>query len=567
MNPKARKVKMTGSEIFVRSLIAAGAEVVFGYPGGANMPIYDALYFYEKQLRHVLVRHEQGATHAAEGYARITGKPGVCLVTSGPGATNLVTGIADAMMDSVPMVCITGQVAAQYLGSDAFQETDVLGITTPITKWNHQVTEAKDIAPTIAKAFYIASHGRPGPVVVDITKNAQFEETDFNYPKNFFVPKLKNTNKFTKEDLKNAAYFINSSKRPMMLVGHGVLISEAQREVQKVMEKCHMPAAVTLHGLSAVPPTHPLYIGMLGMHGNYSPNKLTNSADLIFAIGMRFDDRVTGKLSEYAPHAKVVHIDIDPSEHHKNVKAHVALTGDAKDTLIALMPYLKKSNHTEWVAEFGKLDSQEKKVSQKRKLKNNGKIHMDEVVSMLSNKTKGEAIVVADVGQNQMFAARYYNYKKTNGYISSGGLGTMGFAVPGAMGAKIGSPRDLVVAVVGDGGFQMTIQELGTIMQEKLPIKIILLNNGYLGMVRQWQQLFFDKRYSATTMTNPDFIKIANAYGFGSKKVDKKEKLNMAMDEMLESDGPYLLEVKCVREDNIFPMVPTGSSVADVRLE
>lgn len=561
------KKEITGSEIFIKSLLEEKVDVIFGYPGGANMPIYDALYFYEKKLRHILVRHEQGATHAAEGYARITGRPGVCLVTSGPGATNLVTGIADAMMDSTPIVCFTGQVAAEFLGSDAFQETDVLGITTPITKWNCQVTRAAEIPEAVAKAFYIATHGRPGPVVVDITKNAQFEKTEFKYPKNFFIEKLKNLNKFYKEEIKKAAKIINQSIAPLMLVGHGVLISKAQQEVKKVMEISGIPAASTLHGLSAVSPDHPLYVGMLGMHGNYSPNKLTNSTDLILAVGMRFDDRVTGKLSEYAPGAKVIHIDIDASEHQKNVPTTVSLIGDAKNVLQALIPPLKKNNHKKWVDQFKNLDDQEKQASKKRWSENGGKIHMDQVVALLSKKTKGQAVIVSDVGQNQMFAARYYDFRVANGYITSGGLGTMGFAVPAAIGVKIGVPEKMVIAIAGDGGFQMTIQELGTIMQEKLPIKILLLNNEYLGMVRQWQQLFFEKRYSFTKLDNPDFIAISKAYKISAEKIEKIELLDQALDKFIKNKGPCLLEVKVVKEDNIFPMVPTGASVADVRLK
>ena len=560
-------MKHTGAEILMRSLLQEKVEVIFGYPGGANMPIYDALYFYEKKLRHILVRHEQGAAHAAEGYARVTGKPGVCLVTSGPGATNLVTGIADAMMDSVPIVCVTGQVAAEFLGSDAFQETDVIGVTTPITKWNRQLTHADEIPEAVAKAFYIASHGRPGPVVIDITKNTQFEKAEFNYPKNFYIKKLKTVNKFNNGDIEKAAEIINNAKKPLMLVGHGVLISKAEKEVLKVIEKTGMVAASTLHGLSSIPFDHPLYVGMLGMHGNYSPNKLTNSADVLFAVGMRFDDRVTSKLSEYAPHAKVIHIDIDESEHHKNIHAHVPLVGNVKDVLKKLTPLLKKNNHVNWLNEFKDMDKKELAVENNKQIKNKNKLTMDVVLSLLSKKTKNEAIIVADVGQNQMFAARYYKYKNPDSYITSGGLGTMGFAVPAAIGAKIGAPKRLVFAVVGDGGIQMTIQEFGTIMQEKLPIKILLLNNEYLGMVRQWQQLFFEKRYSFTHMESPDFIKLARSYNISGEKVVERNKLDSALDKFINFNGPYLLEVKVEKEDNIFPMVATGTSVDEVRLE
>lgn len=560
-------MKITGAEILMKSLLKEEVEVIFGYPGGANMPIYDALYYYEKKLRHILVRHEQGAAHAAEGYARVTGKPGVCLVTSGPGATNLVTGIADAMMDSVPMVCITGQVAAEFLGSDAFQETDVMGITTPITKWNCQLTKPSEIPEAVAKAFYIASHGRPGPVVIDITKNAQFEKAEFNYPKNFFVEKLKIVNKFKKEDLKNAGEIINQAKKPLMLVGHGVLISKAESQVLQVIEKTGMVVASTLHGLSSIPFDHKLYVGMLGMHGNYSPNKLTNSADVIFAVGMRFDDRVTGKLSKYVPSAKVIHIDIDESEHHKNVRAHIPLVGNVKDVLKSLLPYLKKNNHDDWLGDFKELDKKELAVEKIRAEKNKNKLTMDIVLTKLSEKTKNEAVIVADVGQNQMFAARYYKYKNPDSYITSGGLGTMGFSVPAAIGAKVGAPNRQVFSVVGDGGIQMTIQEFGTIMQEKLPIKILLLNNEYLGMVRQWQQLFFEKRYSFTHMVSPDFIALAKSYGIKGKKIDERKDLDQVLNEFINFRGPYLLEVKVEKEDNIFPMVATGTSVDDVRLE
>jgi len=560
-------MKVTGAEILMKSLLQEKVEVIFGYPGGANMPIYDALYFYEKKLRHILVRHEQGAAHAAEGYARITGKPGVCLVTSGPGATNLVTGIADAMMDSVPLVCITGQVAAEFLGSDAFQEADVVGITTPITKWNCQLTHAEEIPEAVAKAFYIASHGRPGPVVIDITKNAQFEKVEFKYPKNFYVKKLKTVNKYNNENIKKAAEIINQAKKPLMLVGHGVLISKAEKEVLQVIEKTGMAVASTLHGLSSVSFDHPLYVGMLGMHGNYSPNKLTNHADVILAVGMRFDDRVTGKLSKYVPKAKVIHIDIDESEHHKNVRAHFPLLGNVKDVLISLLPHLKKNNHDKWLEEFKELDKKELEVEKKKQLRNKNKITMDVVLSLLSKKTKNEAVIVADVGQNQMFSARYYKYKNPDSYITSGGLGTMGFAVPAAIGAKVGAPKRQIFAVVGDGGFQMTIQELGTIMQEKLPIKILLLNNEYLGMVRQWQELFFEKRYSFTHMESPDFIKLASSYGIKGEKIEIRKKLDSALDKFINFKGPYLLEVKVEKEDNIFPMVATGTSVDEVRLE
>jgi acetolactate synthase I/II/III large subunit len=560
-------MKLSGSQAVLESLLHEHVKIIFGYPGGANMPIYDALYDYQKKIRHILVRHEQGAVHAAEGYARITGKPGVCLVTSGPGATNLVTGIADAMMDSVPLLCITGQVAAEFLGSDAFQETDVVGITAPITKWNCQITRASDIPAAIAKAYYVASHGRPGPVVLDITKNAQFESVVFRYPKRVSIHKLEMVRSFSQHQLKQAAEIINTAKRPLLLVGHGVLISHAEKELIHLMEKTDIPAAATLHGLSAVPWNHPLYVGMLGMHGNYAPNKLTNKADVIIAVGMRFDDRVTGKLASYIQDAKVIHIDIDESEVHKNVRAHVSLVGDAKNILHRLLPNLTVGSHTDWVQEFKVLDAKEYEAMEKRKVILSGAITMDMVLTMLSDKTNNDAVIVADVGQNQMFAARFYKYTRPNSYITSGGLGTMGFAVPAALGVTIAAPDRQVFAVVGDGGIQMTIQEFGTIMQEKLPVKILLLNNEYLGMVRQWQELFFEKRYSFTHMANPDFIGIAASYGIAGKTVTNPKDLDSALSEFIRYEGPYLLEVKVEKKDKIFPMVVTGTSVENVRLE
>lgn len=557
-------MKISGAEAIIQSLLKEKVKVIFGYPGGANMPIYDALYKYRYKLRHVLVRHEQGAVHAAEGYARITGKPGVCFATSGPGATNLVTGIADAMMDSVPLVCITGQVPSSVIGTDAFQETDVIGITTPITKWNFQITKAEEIPEVFAKAFYIASHGRPGPVVIDITKNAQFEELEFRYPNDFFIEKIKNVNKFKKEDLEKAAEIINKSKRPLIIVGHGALIAKVEKEVLKLVEKTGIPIAVTLHGLSVIPFNHHLYVGMVGMHGNYAPNKLTNEADVILAIGLRFDDRVTGRLSDYAKKAKIIHIDIDESEHGKNVKTTVSLIGDAKDVLKAFLPLLKKNNYKYWVEEFKKLYQIERQSLEERKSR---LITMKEVIEKLSLKTKNEAVIVADVGQNQMMAARYYKYKNPNSYITSGGLGTMGFALPASIGVKIGMPKKQVFVVVGDGGFQMTLQELGTIMQENLPIKILLFNNEYLGMVRQWQELFFEKRYSFTYLKNPDFINLVKSYGIKAKRVDKREDLDEALDDFIKSKEAYLIEIKVIKEENVFPMIPAGSSVDEIRLK
>jgi acetolactate synthase-1/2/3 large subunit len=560
-------MKITGAKAVIQSLINEKVEVIFGYPGGANMPIYDALYDYQNKIRHILVRHEQGAAHAAEGYARVSGKVGVCFATSGPGATNLVTGIADAMMDSVPLVCITGQVPVSVVGTDAFQETDVIGITTPITKWNYQITSAQEIADVFAKAFYIARTGRPGPVVIDITKNAQFEEVNFSYPKNFSLEKYKNLNKFTKEEIEKAADIINQSKKPLIIAGHGVIISGAQNELLKLAEKANLPISVTLHGLSTIPVNHPLYVGMVGMHGNYAVNKLTNQADLIIGVGMRFDDRVTSVLSKYAPKAKVIHIDIDEAEIDKNIKTTVSLVGEAKNILKSIFPFIKKNSHQSWFNEFNKLNKEEEKIHQNREKKFNNKITMDKIFEILSKKTNGKAIIVADVGQNQMFAAKYYQYKTFNSYITSGGLGTMGFALPAAIGVQLAKPKDLVIASCGDGGLQMTIQEFGTIMQEKLPIKILLLNNSYLGMVRQWQDLFFEKRYSFTYIKNPDFLKIAQGYGIKGKRINDFSQLEKSLEEFINEKSAYLLEVIVEKEHNVFPMVPQGAAVDEVRLE
>lgn len=554
-------MKITGSQAVIESLIKEKVKVIFGYPGGANMPIYDALYGYEDKIRHVLVRHEQGATHAAEGYARVTGKAGVCFATSGPGATNLVTGIADAMMDSVPMVCITGQVASHLIGSDAFQETDVIGITSPITKWNYQITKVEEIPEVFAKAFFIAQNGRPGPVVIDITKDVQFKTFNYKYPKNYFVKKLL-TPVPSEKIIKQAAEMINNAKKPYMIVGHGALISKASKNLTKFVEKSNIPVALTLHGLGALSAFHKNYVGMVGMHGHYSPNKLTNQADVIIAVGMRFDDRVTSTISTYAPKAKIIHIDIDASEIDKNIKTYFGVVGDANSVLKKMYKFLKKNDHYDWLNEFKKLESYAKKIvdSQPKKLK----ITQQEVISMISNKTKGEAIIVADVGQNQMFAARFYQYKNPNSYITSGGLGTMGFALPAAMGVKIAASNKQVIAVIGDGGFQMTIQEMGTIFQEKLQIKILILNNEYLGMVRQWQELFFEKRYSFTHLQNPDFIAISHGYGIPAKLVTEKNKLERAIDKFLSDDGPTLLEIRVEKENNIFPMIPSGAAVDEV---
>lgn len=559
---------MTGAKALMESLLKAGVDTIFGYPGGAIMPVYDALYDYRDKINHILVRHEQGASHAAEGYARVTGKPGVCLVTSGPGATNLVTGVTDAMIDSVPMVCITGQVPTSVIGTDAFQEADVIGIMTPITKWCFQITKPEEIAHTIKKAFHIASTGRPGPVVIDITKNAQFDSVDFDWPAEIYAPGYNPAIKTDASKIKKAAELLNSAKKPFILIGHGVLISKAEKEVKTLVEKAGFPVASTLHGLSAFPTDHPNYVGMLGMHGNYAPNKLTGSADIILAIGLRFDDRVTGRVADYAPNAKIIHIDIDAAELNKIKKAEVAIKADAKDALKQLIPQVKKNSHKNWIAEFRKLEKEEYEKVQKSELyPTSGQIKMAEVIRILSEKTKGEAVIVADVGQHQMVAARYYGFKKSDSFITSGGLGTMGFALPAAMGAKIPAKNREVVAIIGDGSFQMNIQELGTIAQEKLAVKIIILNNDFLGMVRQWQELFFDNRYSFVDLKNPDFVTVAKGFYIPGEKVEKREELSEALDRMIESEGPYLLDIRVLKEHNVFPMVPSGSSVDEIRLE
>ncbi len=559
-------MQITGSEAVIKSLLEENVEIIFGYPGGAIMPIYDALFHYADQIKHVLVRHEQGAAHAAEGYARITGKPGVCFATSGPGATNLVTGIADAMIDSVPLFCITGQVDSKLLGTDAFQEVDVIGITSPITKWNYQITNAKEIADVIQKAFHIAAAGRPGPVVIDITKDAQFEKVAYSYPKKK-IAAIKNNVSLSK--IQKAAMMINHAKKPLILSGHGVLIAKATKELQQFAEKSDIPVACTLHGLSTFPVDNPLYAGMLGMHGNYAPNVLTNQADVIIAIGMRFDDRVTGRTKDYATQAKIIHIDIDASEFNKNIPVDIAIHADAKEALTMLIPKMKQMKHDLWISEFKKLYQKEHAAVIYHDVTPNHtqKIKMAEVIHLLARKTKGNAIIVADVGQHQMTAARYYQHTYPNYFITSGGAGTMGFALPAAIGAKIGAPETEVIAVIGDGSFQMTLQELGTIMQEKLPVKIVILNNHFLGMVRQWQQMFFEKRYSFTNMQNPDFVNIAKAYGIEGEKVEKRKTLETALDILLQSRNSFLLDIEVEKEANVFPMIPTGAAVHEMRLK
>ena len=559
---------MMGSQAVMESLVQAGVKIVFGYPGGAIMPIYDALYDYQDKIKHVLVRHEQGAAHAAEGYARACGKPGVCFATSGPGATNLVTGIADAMLDSVPIVCITGQVTSALIGSDAFQEADVIGVTTPITKWNYQIIKAAEIPEVLAKAFHIATTGRPGPVVIDITKDAQFGRLDFFYPKKVTIASY-NPNLFPHpKQIELAAELLNNAKRPYVLFGHGVLIAKAEKELRTLIEKGGLPAAATLHGISALPADHPLYVGFLGMHGNYGPNVLSNKADVVLAVGMRFDDRVTGRLKDYLPRAKIIHIDIDPAELNKNVKTYIPIVADAKIALQELTQKIKKNHHRPWLAEFRKCDQLEMtKVIKNESYPHVGQIKMAEVITMLSEKTKGRAIIVVDVGQHQMVAARYYKSMIPDSFITSGGMGTMGFALPAGMGAKFAAPEREVIVVCGDGGFQMNIQELATIAQEQIPLKIIILNNSYLGMVRQWQELFFNKRYSSTRLQNPDFIQIAKGFYIKGEKVQDRSDLSLALSRLIKAKTPYLLEIMVEKEGNVFPMVPSGASVEEIRLE
>lgn len=564
----AEKLHITGSEAVIRSLIAEDVKTIFGYPGGAIMPIYDALYDFQDEVHHILVRHEQGATHAAQGYARTSGKVGVVFATSGPGATNLVTGLADAYMDSTPMVCITGQVAAHLLGTDAFQETDVIGITIPITKWNIQVTRAEDIPGAIAKAFYIAASGRPGPVLVDITKNAQVAKFDFEYSKCEYIRSYHPVPKLNNEAVRSAAALINEAKRPYILCGHGVLLAGAEKELIALSEKAGIPIASTLLGLSAVPVDHPNYVGFLGMHGNYAPNIKTDECDVVIAVGMRFDDRVTGDVTRYVKQAKVIHIEIDAAEINKIITATVGVHADAKTALKALLPLVKEAKHDEWIAGFKEADKQEQeKVNRGELYPTEGALKMAEVVRIISERTEGKAVLVTDVGQHQMIASRYYRFKDPNTNITSGGMGTMGFSLPAAMGAKMGAQEKEVVAVIGDGCFQMTLQELGTIYQSQIGVKIVILNNNFLGMVRQWQQLFHDKRYSSTEMTNPDFVQIAKGFYIPGKKVTDRADIVAAVDEMISHDGAYLLEVVVEKEDNVFPMVPAGAPIAHIRLE
>lgn len=563
----SKTVKMTGAEAVIRCLLEEGSTLAYGYPGGAIMPIYDELYKYKEKFHHVLSRHEQGAIHSAQGFARVTGNVGVVFSTSGPGATNLVTGIADAQIDSTPLVCITGQVGSHLLGSDAFQETDIIGISTPVTKWNYQITKASEIPEIFAKAFYIAKSGRPGPVLIDITKDAQFGELDFSYKKCVKVRSYKAIPKLNIDKVKEAAELINVAKKPLIVWGQGVIIGSAEQEFKNFIEKTGIPSACTGLGLSALETDHPLHVGMVGMHGNYAPNVLTNQCDLLIAIGMRFDDRVTGNLNTYAKQAKIIHFEIDPSEVDKNVKTDIAVLGTVKESLVEIMQFVNKGNHKEWMKEFHKLYEIEKEVVINDQLNPTKEgLTMSEVLAGINKETKGEAVIVSDVGQHQMIAWRYAKFTKTRSNITSGGLGTMGFALPAAIGAKMGAPDREVIAIIGDGGYQMTIQELGTILQTKAAVKIVVLNNSFLGMVRQWQELFFDRRYASTVMTNPDFVKISEGYGIASNRVSKREDLADAIKKMTDSTASYFLEVVIEPESNVFPMIPSGASVSDIRL-
>lgn len=560
---------ISGAEAVVRCLLEEGVDLMFGYPGGAIMPVYDALYDYQDQLKHVLTRHEQGAVHAAQGYARVSGKVGVCIATSGPGATNLITGIADAQIDSTPIVCITGQVASHLLGTDAFQETDVVGISMPVTKWNIQVTSADEIPKALAKAFFIAKSGRPGPVLVDITKNAQVEQMEYSYAPCESIRSYHPEPEVKESKIQEAAELIALAERPFVVFGHGIIIGEAQEEFKAFIESSGIPCASTILGLSALETDHPLNMGMLGMHGNYAPNVLTNECDVLIAVGMRFDDRVTGDLSQYAKQAKVIHLEIDPAEIGKNVPVDIAVLGDCKKSLKALTELVKFKKYDAWLNRFSECKEKEwQKVIEPEIVPDSAtQITMAEVIHRLSEITEGKATIVTDVGQHQMVAQRYYNFSRWRSNVTSGGLGTMGFALPAALGAKLAQPENLVVAVIGDGGFQMTVQELGTVFQTGAALKILILNNEFLGMVRQWQDLFFDKRYSSTEMMNPDFQLIAEGYGVQAEKVVERKDLDEALHRFVHEEGSFLLEVMVGKEDNVFPMVPTGSSISDIKLE
>ncbi len=562
-------VELTGSAALLEALIVEGTETIFGYPGGAIMPIYDALYDYKEKLDHILVRHEQGGIHAGQGYARTSGKVGVVFATSGPGATNLVTGLADAQIDSTPLVCITGQVFAHLLGTDAFQETDVINITTPVTKWNYQITDANEIPEVIAKAFYIARSGRPGPVLIDITKNAQIQKFQFKgYTPCNHIRSYRPKPIIRPSFIERAAQVINEAKKPFILWGQGVLLGKAEQEFKAFVEKSGIPAAWTILGAGAIPTDHPQNVGMLGMHGNYGPNVLTNECDVLIAIGMRFDDRVTGRLDKYAKQAKVIHLDIDPAEIDKNVKTHVAVWGDCKETLPLLTQFVEAKQHTEWLAKFNEFTRQEEEQVINAELHpQTGEMTMGEVIDQLNGLTNGDAVIVTDVGQHQMVGCRYAKFNKTRSNVTSGGLGTMGFALPAAIGAKYGAKERPVIAVIGDGGFQMTLQEMGTIMQTGIDVKILILNNQFLGMVRQWQELFNERRYSFVDIQSPDFVQVAKGYGIAGRSIKERADLKGALEEMLNSKGSFLLEVMVTKENNVFPMVPQGCSVSEIRLK
>ena len=564
------KTKPTsGAEAVLKAFIEEGVEMIFGYPGGAIMPVYDALYDYQDRLEHILVRHEQGAIHAAQGYARTSGKTGVVFATSGPGATNLVTGLADALIDSTPLVCITGQVFAHLLGTDAFQETDIINITIPVTKWNYQVTDASEIPFILAKAFFIAGSGRPGPVLIDITKNAQLQKFDFDqYKKCDFIRSYRAKPIVRNEYIQAAADIINSAKKPFVIWGQGVILGQAEKEFKAFIEKGGFPAAWTILGLSAISSDHPLNVGMLGMHGNYAPNVLTNECDVLIAIGMRFDDRVTGRLDKYAKQAKIIHLDIDPAEIDKNVKTTVPVWGDCKETLPVLTELIQQNVHPQWLQKFKELEQEEIDACIYKEFNPScEELTMGEVVNVLNELTGGDAVIVTDVGQHQMAACRYAKFRQSKSNITSGGLGTMGFALPAAIGAKFGVPHRTVIAIIGDGGFQMTIQELGTIMQTGIDVKILILNNRFLGMVRQWQELFHAKRYSFVNIESPDYVQVANGYRIKGNSIDKREELKSALKEMLDYNGAYLLEVMVGKENNVFPMVEAGTSVSEIRLK
>ena len=559
--------KISGAEAVVHSLLNEGVDLIWGYPGGAIMPVYDEFYKFQDKLQHILARHEQGAIHAAQGYARSSGRVGVAIATSGPGATNLVTGIADAQIDSTPVVCITGQVSSHLLGSDAFQETDIIGISMPVTKWNYQITKASEIPEIFAKAFYIAKSGRPGPVLIDITKDAQFELFDFEYSKCKGIRSYNPLPTISNDSIDNASKLINNAKKPLIVWGQGVILGNAEKEFKDFVEKSGIPAAWTILGLSALPTSHDLNVGMVGMHGNYGPNILTNKCDLLIAVGMRFDDRVTGDPKTYASQAKIIHLDIDPAEINKNIIADVPVIGDCKDSLKRITNKIEKKSHSKWISKFDdlmKIEFEKVIKSDLNPLKEG--LTMGESIIAINEFTNGDAIIVTDVGQHQMVACRYANFVKSKSNITSGGLGTMGFALPAAMGAKMGALNREVVAVIGDGGYQMTIQELGTIFQLQIPVKIVILNNDFLGMVRQWQQLFFDKRYASTEMVNPDFVAIAKGYYLDSERVKHRKDLKPAVERMIKSKKPYVLEICVEKENNVFPMIPTGASVSDIRL-